>query len=68
MKARALRNIWHNGAAFSAGEEFELSAELAGQLRQAGLVELIEEPKPAEESKPASARPKASAAKKRSKK
>ena len=62
MKARALRNIWHNGAAFSAGEEFELSAELAGQLQQAGLVELIEE------SKPVSTRPKSSVAKKRSKK
>lgn len=68
MKARALRNIWHNGAAFSAGDEFELSAELAGQLRRAGLVELIEEPKPTEAAKPASARPKAGVAKKRSKK
>lgn len=46
MRVRALQNIWHNAAAHAAGEAFDVSDALAEQLRQAGLVEIVEEPKP----------------------
>lgn len=46
MRVRALQNIWHNAAAHAAGEAFDVSDALAGQLRQAGLVEIVDEPKP----------------------
>lgn len=46
MRVRALQNLWHNAAAHAAGEAFDVSGELAEQLRQAGLVDIVEEPKP----------------------
>lgn len=46
MRVRALQNIWHNAAAHAAGEAFDVSDALAEQLRQAGLVDIVEEPKP----------------------
>lgn len=53
MQVRALRNIWHNAAARTAGEVFEVSDALAEQLRQAGLVDLLGQPEPKEDAKPA---------------
>lgn len=52
MQVRALRNIWHNAAARTAGEVFEVSDALAEQLRQAGLVDLLGQPEPKEDAKP----------------
>lgn len=46
MRVRALQNIWHNAAAHAAGEAFDVSDALAEQLRQAGLVDIVDEPKP----------------------
>lgn len=46
MQVRALQNIWHNAAAHVAGEAFDVSDALAEQLRQAGLVDIVDEPKP----------------------
>lgn len=59
MRVRALQNIWHNAAAHAAGEAFDVSDALAEQLRQVGLVDIVEEPKPqpAEPSKPDAAEP-----------
>lgn len=45
MRVRALQNIWHNAAAHAAGEAFDVSDALAEQLRQAGLVDIVEQPK-----------------------
>lgn len=53
MQVRALRNIWHNAAARTAGEVFEVSDALAEQLRQAGLVDILGRPEPKEDVKPA---------------
>jgi hypothetical protein len=53
MQVRALRNIWHNAAARTAGEVFEVSDALAEQLRQAGLVDILGQPEPKEDAKPA---------------
>ena len=53
MQVRALRNIWHNAAAHTAGDVFEVSDALAEQLRQAGLVDLLGQPEPKEGAKPA---------------
>lgn len=53
MQVRALRNIWHNAAARTAGEVFEVSDALAEQLRQAGLVDILGRPEPKEDAKPA---------------
>ena len=53
MQVRALRNIWHNAAARTAGEVFEVSDALAEQLRQAGLVDLLGQPEPKEDAMPA---------------
>ena len=52
MQVKALRNIWHNAAARTAGEVFEVSDALAEQLRQAGLVDLLGQPEPKEDAKP----------------
>lgn len=59
MRVRALQNLWHNAAAHAAGEAFDVSDALAEQLRQAGLVDIVEEPKPqpAEPPKPDAAEP-----------
>lgn len=59
MRVRALQNIWHNAAAHAAGEAFDVSDALAEQLRQAGLVDIIEEskPQPIEQSKPDAVEP-----------
>lgn len=59
MRVRALQNLWHNAAAHAAGEAFDVSDELAEQLRQAGLVDLVEEPKPQpiEQLKPVAVEP-----------
>lgn len=59
MRVRALQNIWHNAAAHAAGEAFDVSDALAEQLRQAGLVDIVEEPKPqpAKQPKPEAAEP-----------
>lgn len=46
MRVRALQNIWHNAAAYAAGEAFDVSDALAEQLRQAGLVDIVDGPKP----------------------
>lgn len=46
MRVRALQNLWHNAAAHAAGEAFDVSDALAEQLRQAGLVDIVEQPKP----------------------
>lgn len=43
---KALCNLWHNASAHCAGETFDVSDALAEQLRQAGLVDIVEEPKP----------------------
>lgn len=53
MQVRALRNIWHNSAAHTAGDVFEVSDTLAEQLRQAGLVDILGQPEPKEDAKPA---------------
>lgn len=53
MQVRALRNIWHNAAARTAGEVFDVSDALAEQLRQAGLVDILGQPEPKEDAKPA---------------
>lgn len=53
MQVRALRNIWHNAAARTAGEVFDVSDALAEQLRQAGLVDVLGQPEPKEDVKPA---------------
>jgi hypothetical protein len=53
MQVRALRNIWHNAAARTAGEVFEVSDALAEQLRQAGLVDILGQPEPKEDTAPA---------------
>jgi hypothetical protein len=53
MQVRALQNIWHNAAARTAGEVFEVSDALAEQLRQAGLVDILGQPEPKEGTKPA---------------
>ena len=53
MQVRALRNIWHNAAARTAGEVFEVSDALAEQLRQAGLVDILGQPEPKEDAEPA---------------
>lgn len=53
MQVRALRNIWHNAAARTAGEVFEVSDALAEQLRQAGLVDILGQLEPKEDAKPA---------------
>lgn len=55
MQVRALRNIWHNAAARTAGEVFEVSDALAEQLRQAGLVDILGQHEPKENAKPAEA-------------
>lgn len=52
MQVRALRNIWHNAAARTAGEVFEVSDALAEQLQQAGLVDILGQPEPKEDAKP----------------
>lgn len=52
MQVRALRNIWHNAAAHTAGDVFEVSDALAEQLRQAGLVDLLGQPELKEDAKP----------------
>lgn len=54
MRVRALQNIWHNAAVHAAGEAFDVSDALAEQLRQAGLVDIVDEPKlqPVEQPKP----------------
>lgn len=59
MRVRALQNIWHNAAAHAAGEAFDVSDALAEQLRQAGLVDIVEEPKPqpVKQPKPEAAEP-----------
>lgn len=59
MQVRALRNIWHNAAARTAGEVFEVSDALAEQLRQAGLVDIVDEPKlqPVDQPKPEAVEP-----------
>lgn len=59
MRVRALQNLWHNAAAHVAGEAFDVSDALAEQLRQAGLVDIVEEPKsqPAEQPKPEAVEP-----------
>lgn len=44
MQVRALQNIWHNGVAHVVGDVFEISGALAEQLRQAGLVDIIDAP------------------------
>lgn len=53
MQVRALRNIWHNAAARTAGEVFEVSDALAEQLRQAGLVDMLGQPESKEDAKSA---------------
>ena len=53
MQVRALRNIWHNAAARTAGEVFEVSDALAEQLRQAGLVDILGQSESKEDAKPA---------------
>lgn len=53
MQVRALRNIWHNAAAHTAGDVFEVSDALAEQLRQAGLVDILSQPEQKEEAMPA---------------
>ena len=53
MQVRALRNIWHNAAAHTAGDVFEVSDALAEQLRQAGLVDILGQLEPKEDAKPA---------------
>lgn len=55
MQVRALLNIWHNAAARTAGEVFEVSDALAEQLRQAGRVDILGQPEPKEDAKPAEA-------------
>lgn len=59
MQVRALQNIWHNSAAHVLGDVFEVSNGLAEQLRQAGLVDIVEGPKsqPAEQPKPEAVEP-----------
>ena len=59
MRVRALQNIWHNAAAHAAGEAFDVSDALAEQLRQAGLVDIVDEPKsqPVEQPKPEAVEP-----------
>lgn len=59
MRVRALQNIWHNAAAHAAGEAFDASDALAEQLRQAGLVDIVDEPKPqpVEQPKPEAVEP-----------
>ena len=59
MRVRALQNLWHNAAAHVAGEAFDVSDALAEQLRQAGLVDIVEGPKsqPAEQPKPEAVEP-----------
>ena len=59
MRVRALQNLWHNAAAHAAGEAFDVSDALAEQLRQAGLVDIVEEPKPhpVEQPKPEAVEP-----------
>lgn len=59
MRVRALQNIWHNAAAHAAGEAFDVSDALAEQLRQAGLVDSVDEPKPqpVEQPKPEAVEP-----------
>lgn len=52
MQVRALRNIWHNASARTAGEVFEVSDALAEQLRQAGLVDLLGQSESKENTKP----------------
>lgn len=52
MQVRALLNIWHNAAARTAGEVFEVSDALAEQLRQAGLVDILGQLEPKEDAKP----------------
>lgn len=53
MRVRALQNIWHNAAARTAGEVFDVSDALAEQLRQAGLVDILGQPEPKEDTTPA---------------
>ncbi len=59
MRVRALQNIWHNAAAHAAGEAFDVSDALAEQLRQAGLVDIVDAPKPqpVEQPKPEAVEP-----------
>ena len=59
MRVRALQNLWHNAAAHAAGEAFDVSDALAEQLRHAGLVDIVEEPKPhpVEQPKPEAVEP-----------
>lgn len=59
MQVKALCNLWHNAAAHVAGEAFDVSGALAEQLRQAGLVDIVEEPKPqpVEQPKPEAVEP-----------
>lgn len=52
MQVRALRNIWHNAAARTAGEVFEVSDALAEQLRQAGLVDILGQSEQKEDAMP----------------
>lgn len=53
MQVKALRNIWHNAAARTTGEVFEVSDALAEQLRQAGLVDILGRPEQKEDAMPA---------------
>ena len=59
MRVRALQNLWHNAAAHVAGEAFDVSDALAEQLRQAGLVDIVEGPsqQPVEQPKPEDVEP-----------